>query len=206
MQGLISKKIGMTRLFDESGNAIAVTVLQTGPCDVIQIKTKEKDGYSAVQLGFGDRKEKKTSKPQAGHFAKAKVGPKKILKEFRDFDLDESLKVGDTLTVDLFSVGEIAKVTGISKGKGFAGGVKRHNFRGGPRSHGQSDRHRAPGSLGQSSYPSRVFKGMRMAGRMGGERVTVKNIEVVKVDASNNILLVKGAVPGANNSIVLIRK
>lgn len=206
MQGLISKKIGMTRLFDESGNAIAVTVLQTGPCDVIQIKTKEKDGYSAVQLGFGDRKEKKTSKPQAGHFAKAKVGPKKILKEFRDFDLDESLKVGDTLTVDLFSVGEIVKVTGISKGKGFAGGVKRHNFRGGPRSHGQSDRHRAPGSLGQSSYPSRVFKGMRMAGRMGGERVTVKNIEVVKVDASNNILLVKGAVPGANNSIVLIRK
>jgi len=206
MRGLITKKIGMTRFFDESGNIMAVTVLQAGPCEVVQIKTEEKNGYNSVQLGFGERKAKKTNKPEAGHFANAKVNPKLVLREFRAFDNDENLKVGDRITVDLFSVGDKIKVTGVSKGKGFAGTVKRHHFQGGPRSHGQSDRHRAPGSLGQSSFPSRVFKGMRMAGRMGGERVTVKNVRVVKVDPANNILIVEGAVPGANNSIVLIRK
>jgi len=206
MRGLISKKIGMTQLFDETGNMMAVTVLQAEPCQVVQVKTKEKDGYDAVQLGFGEKKSKKVTKPLAGHFSKAKVSPKTVLKEFRDFENDEPLKVGDTVSVDIFTAGDLVKVTGTSKGKGFAGTVKRYHFRGGPRSHGQSDRHRAPGSLGQSSYPSRVFKGIRMGGRMGGKKVTVKNIQVVKVDSANNLLLVKGAVPGANNSIVLIRK
>jgi len=206
MRGLISKKIGMTQLFDETGNMMAVTVLQAEPCQVVQVKTKEKDGYDAVQLGFREKKSKKVTKPLAGHFSKAKVSPKTVLKEFRDFENDEPLKVGDTVSVDIFTAGDLVKVTGTSKGKGFAGTVKRYHFRGGPRSHGQSDRHRAPGSLGQSSYPSRVFKGIRMGGRMGGKKVTVKNIQVVKVDSANNLLLVKGAVPGANNSIVLIRK
>lgn len=205
MRGLISKKIGMTRLFDEAGNVMTVTVLQAGPCEIVQIKTREKDGYNAVQLGFGEKKAKKTNKPQTGHFAKVQVKPKMVLREIRDFDVDESLKVGDTVAVDLFSVGDRVKVSGVSRGKGFAGVVKRHHFHGGPRSHGQSDRLRAPGSVGQSSSPSRVFKGVRMAGRMGGERVTVKN-KVVKVDIANNILIVRGAVPGADNSIVLIRK
>lgn len=205
MRGLISKKIGMTRLFDEAGNVMTVTVLQAGPCEIVQIKTREKDGYNAVQLGFGEKKAKKTNKPQTGHFAKVQVKPKMVLREIRDFDVDESLKVGDTVAVDLFSVGDRVKVSGVSRGKGFAGVVKRHHFHGGPRSHGQSDRLRAPGSVGQSSSPSRVFKGVRMAGRMGGERVTVKN-KVVKVDTANNILIVRGAVPGADNSIVLIRK
>jgi len=206
MRGLISKKIGMTQLFDETGNMMAVTVLQAEPCQVVQVKTKEKDGYNAVQLGSGEKKSKKVTKPLAGHFSKAKVSPKVVLKEFRDFENDEPLNVGDTVSVDIFSTGDLVKITGTSKGKGFAGTVKRYNFRGGPKSHGQSDRHRAPGSLGQSSYPSRVFKGIRMGGRMGGEKVTVKNIQVVKVDPANNLLLVKGAVPGANNSIVIIRK
>jgi len=206
MRGLISKKIGMTRMFDESGNVMAVTVLEAGPCDVVQIKTEEKDGYNSVQLGFGEKKAKKTNKPKAGHFAKAKVEPKSVLREFRDFELDENIKVGDSITVDLFSVGDKVKITGVSRGKGFAGVVKRHHFSGGPRSHGQSDRHRAPGSIGQSSYPSRVYKGLRMAGRMGGDRVTKKSVRVVKVDTANNIMMVQGAVPGAINGIVLIRK
>jgi large subunit ribosomal protein L3 len=206
MSGLISKKVGMTRLFDDAGNVVAVTVLQAGPCEVTQIKTEANDGYDAVQLGFLEKREKKLSKPLAGHFKKVNVKPKSILREFINFESDEALKVGDTLTVDLFSVGDVIQVTGTSKGKGFAGVIKRHGFSGGPRTHGQSDRHRAPGSLGQSSYPSRVYKGLRMAGRLGGTKVSVKNLKVIKVDAANNLLVVKGAIPGANNSIVIIRK
>ncbi|MBD3289987.1 50S ribosomal protein L3 [candidate division KSB1 bacterium] len=206
MSALIAKKLGMTRLFDDQGKNIPVTVLQAGPCYITQIKTKEVDGYEALQLGFLSKKEKLTTKPLAGHFKKADVSPLRILKEFRDVKIDESMKLGSELKVDIFEVGDTVMVSGVSKGKGFAGGVKRHGFHGGQKTHGQSDRLRAPGSIGQSSYPSRVIKGTRMAGRMGGENVTVRNLEVVKIDPANNLLVIKGAIPGSIQGIVYVKK
>ncbi|MBN2029829.1 50S ribosomal protein L3 [bacterium] len=204
MKGLLGKKIGMINFFDESGNSIAATVIEGGPCTVVQVKTVEKDGYQAVQLGYIERKEKNTSKPLLGHFGRAKVIPQRVLREFRDFE--NEVKEGDQIGVELFEKGERVKITGLSKGRGFAGVVKRHGFRGGPKTHGQSDRHRAPGSIGQSSYPKRVFKGLKMAGRMGHKRVTIENLEILKIVPERNYLLVKGGVPGARNSIVEIRK
>jgi len=206
MRAIIGRKIGMTRFFDEAGKSNSVTVIETGPCYVTQIKSKKTDGYHAVQVGFGEKKEKHITKPLKGHFAKAQVSPSEILKEFRDLESDEPLKPGDKIKLDAFATGDIVSITGISKGKGFAGVMKRHNFSGGSTTHGQSDRWRAPGSIGQSSYPSRVFKGMKMAGQMGGKTVTVKGLQVLKVDPENNILIIKGAIPGANRGIVLIRK
>lgn len=203
MQGLLGKKIGMTRFFDETGMPKSATVIEAGPCKVVQIKTREKDGYNAVQLGFQDQIEKRVNKPLLGHFKQAGAGPQKILKEFRDFDGE--VKKGDELSVDIFSAGDRVNIIGMSKGKGFAGVVKRHNFSGGPKTHGQSDRHRAPGSIGQSAYPKRVFKGMKMAGRLGNDRVTLRHLRVLKVIPEKNMLLVEGSVPGARNSIVEIR-
>ena len=205
MPGLIGKKIGMTSVFGADGKNVPCTVIEVGPCVVTQIKTVEKDGYEAVQLGFQEKKEKHTNKAEAGHFKAAGVNPQRHLVEFVGFDQD--LKLGDTLTVDLFTENTFVDVVGTSKGKGFQGVVKRHGFGGvGQTTHGQDDRLRAPGSLGASSYPSRVFKGMRMAGRMGGDRVTVQNLLVLKVIPEYNLLLVKGSVPGAKNSIVIVNK
>lgn len=205
MEGVIGKKIGMTRIFDQEGQAIPVTVIQAGPCPVIQVKTEDRDGYSAVQVGFGEKRKKLVTLPLLGHFDKAKVEPKRILKEMRT-DRAEKFKAGQELKVDMFSVGDKVRVTGLSKGLGFQGGVRRHKFRGGPKTHGQSDRLRAPGSIGSSSYPSRVYKGQRMPGRMGGDKVTIKNLEVVGVDSERDLLLLKGAVPGKKNSYLTIRK
>ncbi|MBN2001123.1 50S ribosomal protein L3 [candidate division KSB1 bacterium] len=206
MHGIIGKKLGITRLFDDNGNSYVATVVQAGPCYVTQVKTVEKDGYEAVQFGFEEKKEKHTTKPVLGHLAKNNLKPFKILKELRDFQSEEVLKPGDVIKADIFRPGDKVKVTGISKGKGFAGVVKRHNFSGGPKSHGQSDRLRAPGSLGQSSYPSRVYKGLRMAGRMGGKNVTISGLKIMKVDSENNLVIIKGSVPGANKGFVIIRK
>jgi len=205
MEGIVGKKIGMTRVFNQEGQAIAVTVIEAGPCPVVQVKTKEKEGYDAVQLGFGQKRKKLVTQPLLGHFAKAKVEPQRILKEMRTEDAAK-FKVGQKLGVDLFSVGEKVRVTGVSKGLGFQGGVRRHKFHGGPKTHGQSDRLRSPGSIGGSSYPSRVFKGQRMPGRMGGEKLTVRNLVVVGVDPEKSLLLVRGAVPGKRNSYLTIRK
>lgn len=205
MEGIVGKKIGMTRVFNQEGQAIAVTVIEAGPCPVVQVKTKEREGYNAIQLGFGEKRKKLFTQPLLGHFTRAKVEPKRILKEMRTENSDK-FKTGQELKVDLFSVGEKVSVTGISKGLGFQGVVRRYKFRGGPKTHGQSDRLRAPGSIGGSSYPSRVFKGQRMPGRMGGEKLTIKNLEVVGVDAEKNLLLLKGAVPGKRNSYLTIRK
>ncbi len=206
MPGLIGKKIGMTSVFSADGKNLPCTVIETGPCVVTQIKTVENDGYAAVQLGFQEKTEKHTNKPEAGHFKKAGVAPQRHLVEFKDFE--QELKVGDKLTVDmLFEADTFVDVIGTSKGKGFQGVVKRHGFGGvGQSTHGQHNRLRAPGSVGASSFPSRVFKGMRMAGRMGGDRVTVQNLQVLKVIPEHNLLLVKGSVPGAKNSIVYINK
>ena len=206
MSGLIGKKIGMTRIFDETGQRIAVTIIEAGPCFVTDIKTKEKHGYDAVQLGFDEKREKVTSQPLKGHFKRAKTKLLKVLREFEQPELETPLKLGDEVKVDIFSDGDMIDVTGISKGKGFAGTIKRHRFSRGPKTHGQSDRHRAPGSIGQSSYPSRVLKGIRMAGRMGGKTKTIKSLQVVKVDSENNYLLVKGAVPGHIKNYVFITK
>jgi large subunit ribosomal protein L3 len=203
MSGIIGKKIGMTRIFDEDGNMVPVTVVEAGPCIVTQVKTVETDGYNAVQLAFG--KKKRINKPLLGHLKKANIDTAMRVIEFKEFDVTK-VEIGQEIKVDLFKPGEKVKVSGTSKGKGFQGVVKRHGFGGGPKSHGQSDRLRAPGSIGQSSFPSRVFKGIKMAGRMGGERVTVRNLKVVKVDAEKNLLFIKGAIPGAKNSIVEIRK
>lgn len=206
MNGLIGRKLGMTRFFDTTGKNIAVTVLEAGPCYVTELKTKEKHGYDAVQVGFGTKREKLTTRPLQGIFKKAGVQTLRILKEFRVDDPTLSFNLGDEIKVNIFSEGDRVTVMGISKGKGFAGVVKRHHFSGGPRTHGQSDRHRAPGSLGQSSFPSRVYKGLKMAGRMGGKNVTTKNLKVIKVDNENNLLLVKGAIPGHIKSFVFITK
>jgi large subunit ribosomal protein L3 len=205
MSGLLGKKIGMTRIFDEAGNVIPVTVVKVGPCYVTQVKTVQSDGYRAVQLGFDTKKEKNTTKPMMGHLEKAGVPPVRFLKEFL-LKEDVEYKLGDIIKVDMFKPGDPIKVTGLSKGRGFAGAMKRHNFSGAQTTHGQSDRTRAPGSLGQSSYPSRVFKGMKMAGRMGNTRVSVKGLVVAKVDAENDLLFIKGAIPGARNSYVEVYK
>ena len=206
MSSLIGKKLGMTRFFDEKGENVVVTILEAGPCYVTDIRSKKKHGYDAVQVGFEQKREKVTTKPLLGHFKKANTKPLRIVKEFKNFDPQSGLKLGDEIKVDIFSVGDRISVTSVSKGKGFAGGVKRHKFAGGPKTHGQSDRHRAPGSIGQSSYPSRVFKGVKMPGRMGGKNVTVKNLKIMKVDSEKNILIVKGAIPGHIKSYVYIRK
>jgi large subunit ribosomal protein L3 len=205
MSGIIGKKIGMTRLFSETGEHVPVTVIAAGPCAVTQVKTQATDGYDAVQLGFDDVREKLVSKPRKGHFQKASVAPKRILVEFMPF-ADKEVKAGSEITVDIFSPGDKVTISGTSKGRGFAGVMRRHNFSGAQITHGQSDRQRAPGAIGQSSYPSRVFKGTRMGGRMGNDRVTIKGLQVVKVDAENNLLMVKGSVPGARNSYLEIRK
>jgi large subunit ribosomal protein L3 len=205
MSGIIGKKIGMTRLFSETGEHVPVTVIAAGPCAVTQVKTQATDGYDAVQLGFDDVREKLVSKPRKGHFQKASVAPRRILVEFMPF-ADKEVKAGSEITVDIFSQGDKVTISGTSKGRGFAGVMRRHNFSGAQITHGQSDRQRAPGAIGQSSYPSRVFKGTRMGGRMGNDRVTIKGLQVVKVDAENNLLMVKGSVPGARNSYLEIRK
>jgi len=205
MSGLIGKKIGMTSIFDDNGKNIPCTVIQAGPCVVTQVRTKEVDGYEALQLGFDDKAEKQTTKALKGHFKKAGTDAKKRVVEFQGFD--EEYKLGDSITVDHFEEGEFVDVSGTSKGKGFQGVVKRHGFGGvGQATHGQHNRLRAPGSIGAASYPARVFKGMKMAGRMGGEKVKVQNLRVLKVVAEKNLLVVKGAVPGHKNSYVIIRK
>ena len=205
MSVLLGRKIGMTSIFTETGDYVPCTVIEAGPCSVVQVRTKENDGYEAVQIGFGDIPARKVNKPVAGHFAKAKVEFKRTLREFRS--VKKQVKVGDELTVEDFLVGDKIKVSGESKGRGFQGVVKRHHFGGiGMTTHGQSDRPRAPGSIGSSSYPSRVFKGMRMAGRMGGDRITVRNLKVLRIVPESNLLIVKGSIPGAPNSIVEIVK
>ncbi|MCM2301666.1 MAG: 50S ribosomal protein L3 [Flavobacteriaceae bacterium] len=205
MSGLIGRKIGMTSIFDENGKNIPCTVIEAGPCVVTQVRTEEVDGYKALQLGFDDKVEARTTKALQGHFKKAGTTGKKKLVEFKWFEKEYNL--GDTILVDLFEEGEFIDIIGTSKGKGFQGVVKRHGFAGvGQATHGQHNRLRAPGSVGASSYPSRVFKGMRMAGRMGGERVTVQNLRVLKVVADKNLLVVKGCVPGHKNSYVILQK
>lgn len=205
MKGIIGKKIGMTSIFDPSGKQTACTIIEAGPCVVTHVKTKESDGYNALQLSFGDKKEKNSTKAAINHFSKAQTAPKRFSKEFRDFSLEKAL--GETVTVDIFTEGETIEVVGTTKGKGFQGVVKRHGFSGvGEQSHGQHDRQRAPGSLGNSSDASRVMKGMRMAGRMGNDRVKMKGLKVVKIFADKNYILVSGSVPGHNGSFVLIQK
>ncbi len=205
MKGIIGKKIGMTSIFDTGGKQTACTIIEAGPCVITQVKTQDTDGYSALQLAYGDKKEKHTLAAQTGHFAKANTSAKKCVKEFRNYSLEKN--IGDTITVDIFAEGETVEVIGTTKGKGFQGVVKRHGFSGvGEASHGQHDRQRAPGSIGGSSYPARVFKGMRMAGRMGTDRVKMKGLKVIKIFPERNYILVSGSVPGQNGSIVLIQK
>ena len=205
MSGLIGKKIGMTSIFDENGKNIPCTVIECGPCVVTQVRTIEVDGYEALQLGFDDKTEKHATKADLGHFKKAGTSAKKKVVEFQSFE--GKFNLGDSITVDVFAEGEFVDVQGVSKGKGFQGVVKRHGFGGvGQATHGQHNRLRAPGSVGASSYPSRVFKGMRMAGRMGGDNVKVQNLRVLKVVAEKNLLVIKGCVPGHNNSYVIIQK
>jgi large subunit ribosomal protein L3 len=206
MPGILGRKIGMTSVFNTEGDLLTVTVIEAGPCKVVSLREKEKDGYSALVLGFEERKEKHTTKPALGHFKKNNVSPKRTLKEFKNFDTG-NVKVGDEIKADIFKEGDTVKVSGKSKGKGFQGVMKRHNFGGvGGTTHGQSDRLRAPGSIGQSSYPSRVFKGQRMAGRTGFKNVTVRNLKVVRVIPEDNLILISGAVPGSINSIVELNK
>jgi len=206
MPGILGKKIGMTSIFNTEGDLVTVTVIQAGPCKVVSLRSKEKDGYTAVAIGFEEKKEKHVSKPVLGQFKKNSLTPLKTVKEFKGFDTD-SLKVGDEIKVDFFKEGDVIKVRGKSKGKGFQGVMKRHNFGGvGGTTHGQSDRLRAPGSIGSSSYPSRVFKGMKMAGRMGFENVTIRNLKVIKIIPEDNLIMVNGAVPGSINSIVELIK
>ena len=205
MSGLIGKKVGMTSIFDENGKNIPCTIIEAGPCVVTQVRTKEVDGYDALQLGFDDKAEKRATKAELGHFKKAGTSVKKKVVEFQGFE--DNYKLGDTITVDFFTEGEFVDITGVSKGKGFQGVVRRHGFGGvGQTTHGQHNRRRAPGSVGASSYPSRVFKGMRMAGRMGAEKVTVQNLKVLKVVTEKNLLVVKGCIPGHKNAYVTIHK
>jgi large subunit ribosomal protein L3 len=217
MKGLLGIKVGMTQVFDESGVVTPVTIIQAGPCYVIQVKTKEKDGYHAIQVGFGEAKERRLTRGQLGHLGLLKkdkkhpqrkgnsgTPPLRYLKEFATKSAAD-YKVGETLTVEQFSIGDHVDVVGRTKGRGFAGSVKRHGFRGGLKTHGQSDRHRAPGSIGATSGMSRVIKGMRMAGRMGNERHTAQNLEVVRIDPERNLLAVKGSVPGTKGGLVIIR-
>ncbi|MBM3417572.1 MAG: 50S ribosomal protein L3 [Bacteroidetes bacterium] len=204
MPGIIGRKVGMTSIYSAEGKALPCTVIEAGPCVVTQIKTQDRDGYESVQLGFGDRKEKNTPNALKGHFKKANTAPKSKLVEFKGFD---GLNIGDTVDATIFEEGEFVDVIGTSKGKGFQGVVRRHGFGGvGQSTHGQHNRLRAPGSIGACSYPARVFKGMRMAGQMGNKRRLVPNLQVLKVMADKNIVIVKGSVPGANGSTVTIRK
>ncbi len=210
IKGILGRKIGMTQIFEPNGTATGVTVLQAGPCTVTQVKTPDTDGYSAVQIGFEEltgRQERKITQPQKGHLRKNKLP---LLRHLREMEVggDDagSHAVGDTIDVTMFAVGEIVDVIGISKGKGFAGVVKRYHFAGGPKTHGQSDRHRRPGSIGAGTTPGRVYKGMRMAGRMGNDRVTVQNLRIVQIDTERNLIVVRGAVPGAANSLITVRK
>jgi large subunit ribosomal protein L3 len=205
MKGILGKKLGMTQVFDEDGSVIPVTVIEAGPCYVTQKKTEETDGYNAIALGFGELPEKRLNQPKAGHLKKANCPPLQYLREFRVADPDE-YEEGQKIDVSVFEVGDFVDVVGTSKGKGFAGVVKRHGFRGGPKTHGQSDRWRAPGSVGAGSTPGRIFKGIRMAGRMGNQRVTMLNLKVALVDADKNLLAVKGAVPGGKNGLLIIRE
>ena len=205
MPGLLGKKIGMTSVFSADGKNVPCTVIEVGPCVVTQVKTVEKDGYEALQLGFIDKKEKHTTAPMQGHFKKADTTPKRHLAEFKGFEGE--YKLGDTIKVDFFTDNDFVDVVGTSKGKGFQGVVKRHGFGGvGQTTHGQHNRLRAPGSIGACSYPAKVFKGMRMAGQMGNERVTVQNLQVVKVIPEHNVLMIKGSIPGSKGSIVIIEK
>ncbi|MDR0790531.1 MAG: 50S ribosomal protein L3 [Bacteroidales bacterium] len=207
MSGLLGKKIGMTSIYDASGKQQPCTVIEAGPCVVTQVRTPEKDGYSAIQLAFEEMKEKACTKPMKGHFAKANTTPKRYVMEFSRFEEGERKHFGDILTCNVFTEGEYVDVAGISKGKGFQGVVKRHGFSGvGDKTHGQHDRLRAPGSVGASSYPSRVFKGLRMAGRMGGSRVKVQNLQILKIIEEKNLVLIKGSVPGAKGSILKIER
>lgn len=205
MSGIIGKKVGMTSIFGADGKNIPCTVIEAGPCVVTQVKTLEKDGYTAVQLAYGEKKEKNTSNQMKGHFAKAGTTPKRKLVEFKHFEVEKTL--GEVVTVELFIEGDYVDVVGTSKGKGFQGVVKRHGFSGvGGQTHGQHNRLRAPGSLGASSWPSRVFKGMRMAGRMGGDRVKIQNLQILKVFNDQNLLVVSGSIPGAKGSYVILEK
>ena len=203
-KGIIGKKIGMTQVFDENGNVIPVTVIQAGPCTVVQKKTAEKDGYSSVQLGYADMKDKHTTKPMKGHFEKAGVAPKKVLKEFK-LDDAEAYNVGDVVAVDAFADITAVDVTGISKGKGFAGTIKRYGGHRTPMTHGGGPVHRHAGSMGACSSPSRIYKGKKMPGHMGAVKVTVQNLDIVKIDTENNLLVVKGAIPGPKGSVVTVK-
>jgi large subunit ribosomal protein L3 len=207
MKGILGKKVGMTQVFDEQGEVVPVTVIEAGPCFVAQIKTVERDGYTAIQMGFGETKPKHLTRPQLKHLEKSDLPALRNLREFRMLD-DEmpDFEEGQRVAVDIFEVGESVDVTGTSKGRGFAGVVKRHGFRGGPKTHGQSDRLRTPGSIGACTTPGRVFKGKRMPGRMGNQRVTAQNLKVVLVDPERNLLAVRGAVPGAKNGLLMIRQ
>jgi len=204
IEGLLGRKVGMTQIFGPTGEAIPVTVIEAGPCVVTQIRTQDRDGYDAVQIGFGDITPKHLTRPQQGHLAAAG----RLVRHLREFGADyvEEHEVGQVLNVDVFTAGQIVDVTGTSKGRGFQGVMKRHGFRGGPRTHGQSDRARAPGSIGAGTTPGRVWKNTRMPGRMGNKRVTVQNLEVVEVLPDQHVLLVRGAVPGAKNGLVMIRR
>lgn len=205
MQGLIGKKIGMTRIFNEDGKSLPCTVIEAGPCVISQVKTEESDGYNSIQISYGEMREGKSTKAALGHFKKANTTPKRFSHEIRDPRVERSL--GETIDVSIFEEGEFVDVIGTSKGKGFQGVVKRHNFGGvGQATHGQHNRLRAPGSIGAGSDPSRVFKGMRMAGRMGGERVKMINLEILKIDKEKNLIVVKGAVPGHNGAKIVLEK
>lgn len=207
MSGIIGKKLGMTSIFDANGKNIACTVIEAGPCVVTQIRTKEADGYDAIQLAFEDKKEKNATKAEVGHFKKAGVTPKRVVREFTRFEEGHQKTFGDILKVDIFEEGEFIDVIGVSKGKGFQGVIKRHGFSGvGGVTHGQHNRLRAPGSVGASSYPSKVFKGMRMAGRTGGERVKMINLQIIKIVTEKNLIVVKGSVPGPNGSYVIVER
>lgn len=205
MDTLIGKKLGMTRIFQDDGTAVPVTVIEAGPCPVVAIRTREKHGYNALQIGYGERRANLFNKPDTGHFKAAGIEPTRYLREVRIPEIGD-VKIGDTFNVGIFSEGEKVDVSGKSRGMGFMGAMRRHGFSGAQKTHGQSDRMRAPGSIGQSSYPSRVLKGMRMAGRMGGDTVTVIGLRVVKVIPEENLILVKGGVPGKANSLLKIRK
>ena len=205
VNGIIGRKVGMTQIFEDSGKAIPVTVIQAGPCPIVQLKTQEKDGYQAVQLGFGEQKESRTTKPERGHLAKADVDSALVLREFRVQSL-EDVSVGSIIDASVFSEGELVDVTGTSKGRGFTGVVKRWKFAGGKKTHGGEQDLRRPGSIGASATPSRVFKGKRMAGRYGAKRHTIQNLPVIQADPERNLLVIKGAVPGPPNGLLLIRK
>ncbi|MGQ9627935.1 MAG: 50S ribosomal protein L3 [Anaerolineae bacterium] len=207
MKGILGKKLGMTQIFDEKGEVVPVTIIEAGPCFVIQKKTKDKDGYTAIQFGFEETKPRRLTKGQRGHLAKKKLPNLRYLREIRVKEEElERYEEGQKIMVSIFEVGEMVDVTGFSKGRGFAGVVKRHGFRGGPRTHGQSDRLRAPGSIGSGTTPGRILKGLRMAGRMGNRRVTAQNLRVEMIDLERNLMAVRGAIPGAKNGLLLIKE